>query len=59
MDKPQKSEKAKHSEEKDVLDRQVFVLSEEQWEAFNEALNRSPQENPKLKKLLTEPGLFD
>lgn len=42
-----------------LLERRVFVLNDEQWEAFNLILDRPAKENPRLKKLLTEPGIFD
>lgn len=42
-----------------LLERRVFVLDEKQWEAFNLILDRPAKENPRLKKLLTEPGIFD
>ncbi len=35
-----------------LLDRRVFVLSDEQWEAFNQALDTPPKANPKLAQLL-------
>lgn len=36
-----------------------FSLSEERWQAFCEALDAPPKEIPALRKLLTEPSLFD
>lgn len=42
-----------------LADRRLFVLDDEQWQAFMEALDRPARENPRLKKLLTEPGVFD
>jgi uncharacterized protein (DUF1778 family) len=36
-----------------------FELSPEQWRAFQAALDRPVRSKPKLKKLLTEPGLLD
>jgi uncharacterized protein (DUF1778 family) len=42
-----------------LLDRRLFFLDDEQWEAFNEMLDAPPQEKPQLRKLLTEPGIFD
>ena len=37
----------------------IFNLSKDKWETFCETLDRSPQDNPALKKLLTESSLFD
>lgn len=59
MESDRKIHSEKDSENEDLLDRRIFLLNEEQWRSFNEILNRPPQENPRLKKLLTEPGLFD
>lgn len=41
-----------------LADRRHFVLNDEQWLAFQEALDRPVQTKPQLKKLLTEPGLL-
>ncbi|NCD26728.1 MAG: DUF1778 domain-containing protein [Deltaproteobacteria bacterium] len=35
-----------------------FALSEEQWAAFQQALDRPVQDKPNLRALLTEPGLL-
>ena len=42
-----------------LADRRHFVLSEEQWEAFQQALDAPPQPMPRLKKLMTEPSILD
>ena len=42
-----------------LADRRHFVLSDEQWQAFQQALDAPPQSLPRLKKLVTEPGLLD
>ncbi len=43
-----------------VLSDQVhFVLPPGRWEAFCQALDAPPQSNPALKKLLTEPSVFE
>ena len=42
-----------------LADRMRFELSAEQWRAFQAALDRPVCRKPKLKKLLTEPGLLD
>lgn len=38
--------------EEALLDRRLFCLSDEQWEAFNKALDTSPTKNEKLNQLL-------
>ena len=45
--------------EQALASRREFVLSEAQWQAFQEALDRPVQSKPKLKKLLQERGLLD
>jgi len=42
-----------------LADRKLFALNDEQWEAFQQALDRPLKERPELKKLLNEPGVFD
>ncbi|MGL1834090.1 DUF1778 domain-containing protein [Rhodocyclaceae bacterium SMB388] len=42
-----------------LADRRRFVVSEDQWQAFQEALDRPVQAKPRLKKLLGEPGVLD
>lgn len=42
-----------------LADRRQFVLSETQWAEFQQALDRPVQAKPRLKKLLTEPGVLD
>ena len=42
-----------------LADRRRFELNDEQWEAFQQALDRPVQTKPRLKKLLTEPGILD
>ena len=41
-----------------LADRRQFVLSEAQWQAFQEALDRPVQSKPRLQKLLCEPGVL-
>jgi uncharacterized protein (DUF1778 family) len=36
-----------------------FVLPEKQWRAFNAALDAPAKEMPALRRLLTEPSVFD
>ena len=42
-----------------LADRKLFVLDDEQWDAFQKALNSPSLDKPRLKKLLSEPGVFD
>ena len=42
-----------------LADRRQFVLSDAQWQAFQEALDQPVQSKPRLKKLLSEPGVLD
>lgn len=41
-----------------LADRHQFVLEESQWQAFQAALDRPVQTKPRLKKLLSEPGVL-
>lgn len=36
-----------------------FYLSPEKWDDFCAALDAPPRKKPRLKRLLTEPGVFD
>jgi uncharacterized protein (DUF1778 family) len=36
-----------------------FILSEKQWKAFNDALDRPARVLPRLRKLLTEPSVLE
>ena len=42
-----------------LADRRNFALTDTQWAEFEEALERPVQNKPRLKKLLTEPGLLE
>jgi len=42
-----------------LADRSRFELSNEKWLAFQAALDQPVSAKPRLKKLLTEPGLLD
>ena len=42
-----------------LADRRLFVLDQEQWNAFMAALDAPPQPRPRLERLLREPGVFD
>jgi uncharacterized protein (DUF1778 family) len=42
-----------------LADRRVIKLNDEQWEAFVAALDAPPKPRPRLKRLLTEPGILD
>lgn len=41
-----------------LADRRHFVLNDERWQAFEQALDRPVQAKPRLKKLLGEPGVL-
>ena len=41
-----------------LADRRHFVLDEAQWQVFEQALDRPVQAKPRLKQLLSEPGLL-
>ena len=45
--------------ERVLADQRVFLLEDEQWNAFQEALDRPPQSKKKLKKLLNEDSVFE
>ncbi len=40
-------------------DQRRFLLSAGQWKAFVAALDRPPQPNPRLRRLLSEPSILD
>ncbi len=42
-----------------LADRRHFGLDKAQWEMFQQALDRPVQSKPRLKKLLTQPGVMD
>jgi uncharacterized protein (DUF1778 family) len=42
-----------------LADRRLFVLNDEDWQAFQTALDRPVQAKPQLKQLLDERGFFD
>ncbi len=42
-----------------LADRRHFVLTKEQWEAFQQALDVPSQPMPRLKKLMSEPGILN
>lgn len=49
-----------YSEAQSILGNQgQFRLPEKKWRAFVRALDAPPKKSLKLKKLLTEPGVFD
>lgn len=41
-----------------LADRRRFVLDEQQWQAFEQALERPVQTKPRLKQLLSDPGVL-
>lgn len=45
--------------DQDLADRVHFVLSAEQWTEFLAALEAPPREHPRLRRLLSEPTMFD
>lgn len=42
-----------------LADRRHFGLNKAQWEMFQQALDRPVQSKPRLKKLMTQPGVLD
>lgn len=42
-----------------LSDQAHFYLSAEKWDEFCAALDAPPRDLPELRKLLTEPGVFD
>jgi uncharacterized protein (DUF1778 family) len=47
------------SKVQDPADQTHFVLSDEQWRALTEALDRPARHLPKLEKLLREPSILE
>jgi uncharacterized protein (DUF1778 family) len=45
--------------EEAIADQVHFVLSDKQWRAFNDALERPARLRPRLRKLLTEPSILE
>lgn len=42
-----------------LADRHAFVLGDDQWLAFQQALDRPVQSKPRVASLLDEPGILD
>ncbi len=42
-----------------IADQAHFVLPKKQWKSFCAALDAPPRSIPALRRLLTEPGIFD
>lgn len=42
-----------------LANRQQFLLDDAQWNAFVGALEAKPKSHPRLKRLLSESGVFD
>ena len=42
-----------------LADRRRFELDDDQWQAFQQALERPVKPQPRLKRLLTEKGVLD
>jgi uncharacterized protein (DUF1778 family) len=47
------------SKQQEQADQTHFVLSEEHWRAFTEALDRPARHIPRLEKLLREPSVLE
>jgi uncharacterized protein (DUF1778 family) len=45
--------------EETIADQVHFVLSDKQWKAFADALERPAKARPRLRKLLTEPSILE
>jgi uncharacterized protein (DUF1778 family) len=45
--------------EETLLDRRVFYVDAETYDRFVAALDAPPRDHPRLKRLLTEPSVFD
>src|SRR5579859_972539 len=45
--------------EETLADRRHFGLNAEQWEAFMAALDAPPRELPRVKRLFSEPSIFE
>ena len=41
-----------------LAERRMFMLTDEQWNEFQAALDRPVQSKPQLRKLLNEPGVL-
>ena len=41
-----------------LAEQRLFLLTDEQWDEFQAALDRPVQDKPQLRKLLTEPGVL-
>ncbi len=42
-----------------LAEQRVFWMTAEQWEKFHEALDAPPRDIPALRKLMTEPSIFE
>lgn len=52
-------EQAFHAAQQILADQTHFYLSPQKWEEFCAALDAPPCDLPKLRKLLTDPSVFD
>jgi len=50
---------ARQKAEETLANQTRFVLQEEQWKQFMEALDRPPQKKPRLRKLFREPHVAE
>lgn len=42
-----------------LADRRMFLLSQSKWAEFQASLDAPTRHNPRMQRLLTEPGFFD
>lgn len=42
-----------------LASRKIFALDDKQWRKFQDTLDQPTQHKPRLKKLLSQPGIFD
>ena len=52
-------EQAFNAAQQIIADQAHFYLSQEKWDVFCAALDAPPRDLPALRKLLTEPSVFD
>jgi uncharacterized protein (DUF1778 family) len=45
--------------EERLADRRTFTLNAQQWRDFMKALDAPPRSHPRLKRLFSEPTIFD
>lgn len=52
-------ESARHAALNTLLDQRQFFVDDERWNAFSTALDAPPENNPALRRLLTEKAPWD